>query len=411
MFRQKDIETIRKLADEYMNIAESQSQQEKTLNWRKLNSLKPSRPVVMIDQIPWHEMNGSGELDCVCEDGFLRNIEYGFRAELFKVKNFGGDMVIPPVYNFGKSWSDTGVGVGTVNLDESGHENAQTHLYVDQLRDDEALAKMHRHEIKYNHKATMDNKALFEEVLGDIMPVQPVGTLLWLAVWDRITFWRGAETCLYSLVDEPEFVHRIMKKAVDIENDYITQLERENLFYSGPGAKCHCIETYLDEPYADGFDPQHYRAKDCFVSGAAQIFSEVSPEMHNEFEIEYMKPLYERFGWVNYGCCEPLHKKIDIIKKIKTGRAVSTSPWADVRMTAEALGRDYVMARKPNPSFVASGYPDKDSVIKETRETLRACADNGTNVMLILKDITTVNGRWQCLKEWQDIVKAEIENF
>ena len=72
--------------------------------------------------------------------------------------------------------------------------------------------------------------------------------------------------------------------------------------------------------------------------------------MHDEFEIEYMKPLYERFGWVNYGCCEPLHNKIDIIRKIKNVRAISTSPWADVYKTAEAMHGDYLMARKPNPA-------------------------------------------------------------
>ena len=42
---------------------------------------------------------------------------------------------------------------------------------------------------------------------------------------------------------------------------------------------------------ADGFNMKQPRAKDCWAFGMAQIFSTVSPEMHNEFEIELVKPL------------------------------------------------------------------------------------------------------------------------
>ena len=114
---------------------------------------------------------------------------------------------------------------------------------------------------------------------------------------------------------------------------------------------------------------------------------------------------------MNYGCCEPLHNKIDIIRKIKNVRAISTSPWADVYKTAEAMHGDYLMARKPNPSYVASGYVSVDAVKQEIRETLKACRDNSTNVEFILKDITTVNRRPECLTEWYELVKAEVENF
>ena len=82
-----------------------------------------------------------------------------------------------------------------------------------------------------------------EEMFGDILPVKACGVMLWLALWDRIVFWRGAEKVLYSLIDEPELLHRLMTKLVDIENDYIDQLEAQNLLYTGPGAVCHYMET------------------------------------------------------------------------------------------------------------------------------------------------------------------------
>lgn len=54
--------------------------------------------------------------------------------------------------------------------------------------------------------------------------------------------------------------------------------------------------------------------------------SEVSPAMHEEFELEYMMPIFERFGAVYYGCCEPLHLKTEMIRKYPNVRKISMSP-------------------------------------------------------------------------------------
>ena len=75
----------------------------------------------------------------------------------------------------------------------------------------------------------------------------------------------------------------------------------------------------------------------------------MSPAMHEEFEIEYMKPVYERFGLINYGCCEPLDRKIDMIRKVGNVRKISVSPWADQQRAAMNMGSDYIFLRKPNP--------------------------------------------------------------
>ena len=37
--------------------------------------------------------------------------------------------------------------------------------------------------------------------------------------------------------------------------------------------------------------------------------------MHEEFALRYESRWLERFGLSNYGCCEPLDRKVDIIKK------------------------------------------------------------------------------------------------
>ncbi len=405
-------EIVRDLAKRYAEIAISDETKAKAANWGRLNALdSTARPPVIIDQICWHEFGGEEELRCVCEDGFLRGMESYFRYEMYRHDHFGADLVLPPFYPVSKVFEDTGYGVHSVNQDESDHKGAQTHLYIDQLADDDALKKLHNHVITVHDDLTAANKAHAEEIVGDILEVRPMGVMIWAAIWDFITFCKGAESCLYAVIDEPEFVHRLMRKMVDIEMDYIDQLEAHNLLAAGVGTKCHCVETYVDEQRWRDIDQSRIRTQDCWISGAAQIFSEVSPAMHDEFEIEYMKPLYDRFGWVNYGCCEPLDSKIGIIRKMKTVRSISASPWTNVERQSQAMGKDFVMLRKSNPAFVASGHPDVDSVKKETRQTLAACRGSGTPVAFVLKDLTTISRRPECLTEWADIVNSEIENF
>ena len=97
------------------------------------------------------------------------------------------------------------------------------------------------------------------------------------------------------------------------------------------------------------------------------MFSEVSPEMHEEFDTTPMKPLLERYGLVYYGCCEPLHNKIDIVRKIRNVRKISISPWANKEMAAAKIHGDYVFSAKPNPAYVAMGSFDA-ALVKPSQE-------------------------------------------
>ncbi len=102
------------------------------------------------------------------------------------------------------------------------------------------------------------------------------------------------------------------------------------------------------------------------------MLGSVSPQMFEEYEVEYVKPLLEQFGLVYYGCCEPLHNRIDYIRKIKNVRKISMSPWADIRAGAEHIHGDYVISRKPNPAYLAAASFDPELVRRELQETCRA---------------------------------------
>ena len=111
---------VRDLAKQYAEIAFSDAALKNAANWARLNALDASaRPPIIIDQLPWNEFGGSQELHCLTTDPLLREIEWYFRAELFRLRHFGADLVPAQYYPLRKIFSDTGYGIQTVLRDES----------------------------------------------------------------------------------------------------------------------------------------------------------------------------------------------------------------------------------------------------------------------------------------------------
>jgi hypothetical protein len=88
------------------------TQEEKRRLWRKLNALKPERPMVMIDQVCWNEMNLGDELALRCTDPECKGYEWGLRSTLFQWQHFPVDMVVEPFVRVAKAINNTGFGVG-----------------------------------------------------------------------------------------------------------------------------------------------------------------------------------------------------------------------------------------------------------------------------------------------------------
>jgi hypothetical protein len=242
------------------------------------------------------------------------------------------------------------------------------------------------------------------ELFGGIFDVVEECGAPMFSIWDRIVMWRGAENVLIDLGERPEFIHKLMAKVTAGYTAYLDQLESLGAM-TGPGSWVHCTGGFTDELPAPGFTPGRARAKDMWTCGMAQIFSSVSPAMHQEFDLDYVNPLYARFGLVYYGCCEPLDKKLHIVKKIPNVRKISMSPWVDVESGAEQIGRNYVFSRKPSPALLATDDWNPKAVEKDLRETLAACDRHGCPVELILKDISTVRYQPQRLWEWAEIAR------
>lgn len=409
----KDIEILRELTAVYAECAADPFNLEALRLHRAVNDLKQIRPIVLIDEIPWSEMNYDGSLTLHCEDPVFRKYEEGMRKNLFRWNHFRGDMVLPPYMDVRKKIHSTGIGVQehseirVIDIDNS----IVSRKYETQFETEEDLEKLHNAVITYDEEGTLKEFGQIAEAIGDLIPVKITGADTGYDIgcksWDTIASCMSLDDLLYNLIDEPEFMHKLAKKLADIFIDTVAQYEKMNLL-NGDALYVHSTAATATKLHENGMDRQHITTKNVWGRGLAQIFSTVSPEMHEEFDITYMKKAMAPFGLVYYGCCEPLDRKIDILRQIPNLRKISITPWADVNIAAEAIGKDYVLSAKPNPANLAYDELNEKVIRNEIGEILAAAEKNGCACEIVLKDISTVKKNPQNLIRWEQIVTSMI---
>jgi len=157
------------------------------------------------------------------------------------------------------------------------------------------------------------------------------------------------------------------------------------------------------------FDGARVRSMDLWGSATAQIFSEVSPAMHEEFALKHELRWLERFGLNCYGCCEPLHRKVEMLKKVPRLRRISMSPRVDIDVAAAAVGDRYIYSHKPNPAILASDVWNPEAARRELRDALDRT--RGCVVEVILKDISTVRHDPKRLSDWAAVASEVTEAY
>lgn len=404
MLNKNDVSKLRELAGRVAEIAAMPVQEEKRALWRKLNAREPVRPMVMIDQVCWNEMNVGDELTLRCSDEECRGYEEYLRRTLFQWNHFRVDMVVEPFIRVPKAIYDSGFGVKvqeeTAVTDPT---NAVVgHMFVNQFKTEADLEKIKMPHIRYDAVETARRMAVAHELFDGIIEVRSWGADPYLSLWDPISTWMGVENALYTLIEQPELMHGIVGRMTDGYLGMLDQLESQGLL-CGPQSLIHCTGAYTDELPAPGYDPDKPRTKDMWMFGLAQMFSTVSPQMFKEFEVDYASRICERFGLVYYGCCDPLDGKMDEVRMIPNVRKVSMSPWVNEERGAEEIGRDYVYSRKPNPALLATTTFDPEQVREHLAASRDACEKYGCPLELILKDISTVRYEPQRLFKWAEV--------
>ena len=405
----KEITLLRDLARQYAEAAAQDAQRERIAQWKRHNALKPGRPLVMIDQLPWNELNVDDELTLACGDPFRRSLEWTLRSQLYKWRHFPVDMVLDPAIDLLRYVEGAAIGPA-VEEDISATDatnSVVSHRYHDRLAEPEDLALIHPVRIKADKQGDRERAARAEEVFGDIVPVRLSGVSMHCGLWDRISQLRGVEPILYDIADRPEFTLAIVERFVDAYMDLLDQYEALGLL--DPGLSLiHCTGAYTDELPSAGYLPGKAKARDVWAYGLAQVLGSVSPAMYDEFELRPIRRLLDRFGLVYYGCCDPIDRKIELLRKFKSVRKISVSPWARKELCAELMHGDYVFSAKPNPAFLAGDALDEAAIRRDLTETVRICRAHHTSCELILKDVSTVRYRPRNLTRWAEIAMDVI---
>ena len=400
-------ETLQELAKQYVEIAIHPANTERHNRARDINDLKPRRPIVWLHEIPWHEMDINGELKCTCENAAARDMEWFFRHNLYRWKYIQADTVLDAFYPIPKSFSSTGNGLhineDVIATDDKNH--IISHYYLDQLDTMEKIKGILDPVLSVHPEKDHERVIWAQEILGDILPVRLRGQSIYHAPWDRIPRYRGVTPVMEDLIEKPELLHATIKRFTENALSGMKQMEVLGLLEANPH-DLHCTPPYASD--LPGTEPA--KLKGIWYRGMAQMFSDISPKMWKEFELDYAMPLMAECGLVYYGCCEALANKISLLKSIPNLRKIGVSPWTNAERCAEQIGSDYVYAYKPNPAHVSGTFAE-DAVRAEITRIIKTCQEHGCAYELVLKDISTVTYKPQNLIDWVKTVEETIDAF
>lgn len=406
-----DQEILRELASAYMEAANEPVNAERRERAYATNGLQAVRPLVWIHELPWHELNIDDALTLRCEGALAREIEQFLRRSLLQWRYFQADMILEPYYPVSMCIHSTGIGFQVIEevLVGDDKNNIISHSYKDQLDSLEKLEILHNPVVTRDYDEEKKRVSDAQALLGDAMPVKLCPqNMYYYAPWDRVCRMRGMTPLLMDLAAEPELMHATIQKFSSVLNADIDALNAVNAF-GVSASSLHCTPPYSRELEAveakEG--PSVHSA---WFRALAQPFGEVSPAMHDEYDIQYLLPIARKFGLCYYGCCEPLSDRIDILRRIPNLRKVGVTPWSSVEVSAEKLGKDFVFSRKPNPAMVATTL-DEDAVRKDISHVMAACLRNSCPCEFVLKDISTVGYKPQNIIRWAQVVEETIDRY
>ena len=416
-FPEHATDLIRRLAARVAEIAALPIQRARIDLWKRLNRLERVRPPIHVQALDaniWEELIPPDTLEAT--DAFCRGQELELRKRLYCFERFADDrvtddVVVCPVAVCGDIQS---IGFGMKReVDRPGFRDGAYAMknVLENEADVEKIVMAPQLSVDWD-----DTERRYQqlcELYEGVLRVEKRGPdFFWFAPMDTFIQWRSIEQMFMDLVERPAWVHTALERITAGWLSNLEQLEALGALSLGNGNTRLGSGGYgwTDELPQPDFEGEHVRLKDLWARAATQIFTDgVSPAMHDEFAIQYEKRLLERFGLSCYGCCEPLHNKMHVVRKIGTLRRVSMSPWVDLEKAAAEVGRDYIYTHKPNPTIVSMEGWDPELARAELRDAFEKTRDNVVEVNL--QDLHTVRREPHRLAEWTRIAVELAEEY
>ncbi len=400
---------LRELARKVTEIGNKPIQENRKRLWRLHNNLKGERPMVLIfPEGCWSELLPYKQMKI--QKPFWHELEWYLRRLIYRDTNIPDDYVVEPVIEVPLCYSFTEWMSGVNHLvhlgDEDGKPAAGFKAVIEDERDYE---KMTPPRFIPDIATTIRNVNIISETVGSIIPVSinnsiQIDTSLIMSLMEM----RSMEQLLIDMIEIPERIHQTLmfmqvstlKLMEEVENSGLMGLNNGNDYVGSGGV------GYTNELPGKDFDG-HVRYSDLWGFSETQDLSSVSPTMYNEFALQYQIPLLDRYGLNCYGCCEPMHDKIEIVKKIPRLRRISVSPWCDLKIMSESFNRDCILSWKPSPMDLANKF-DEENIRKTLLNGIKIAKDNCLEI--IMKDTHTVQNEKDRISRWVKMANDIVED-
>lgn len=411
-------ERFLELANEWMELAAKPVMHERKQIWCALNAIKPIRPAILVETCLMTDYVQESEL--TSKDAYLRGIEKLMLENIRHARDIGDDFVLEPFLRI--PWAvdkgNFGVPIESITATDSfGDSVACTFVHPIKTIDDLSLLKAAQ--FSCDSDATLQRANILRDAFGDILPVKiggidpvygadgysPFCGLLITEITLNLFKLVGMENIYFWLYDEPEKLKQLMDFLTEDFINFHRYLEQNSLLannsdYSLTGGR------YGYDNSAPLIDDADIKLSDSWIWCNAEETTSISTQMYEEFIFPCLKRAMQDFGKVYFGCCENIESRWELIKSLDRLKAVSISPFSDVRQMSELLDGKYILSRKPQPAFLALPNPDWDAIAKETKD-LAACCKNG-KYEIIMRDVYRTHGNKDVLREWVNLVKKIV---
>ena len=402
-----DRAVLRGLAERYRELCDSDRNQKKISLWRNLNSGRGERPVV------WCNLGLlGGEIDAVIPEPGVGGKSLVGAARWFQkmlwTASIGDDRVFDPWFTVRAEMLTQSEGLWGVARNTIRDPSSRGWRDMPVLNEIEDLKRL----VATPHVVLDPNPRearRLADIFGDIVPIH-VNRSTAYPKWggtdlsEAAACLMGLEELLYALYEKPEMVHRFMAFMRDAVIENLKQGEGAGDF-STAETQNYMVPAHSDDLPDPAANTHGARLKQLCFFTHSQEFEAVSPAQHEEFLLDYQIPIAALFGKVNYGCCETLDAKLDLLRKIPNLNKVLAGPLADISVYREKVGRDCIISWRPNAApMVCRGFDPEDvrMRLRDGLEKTRGCA-----VEIHLHEPMTVEGDISRVSKWAEIAIQE----
>jgi len=401
---QTDRNILRNLAHRQLEYANSELNLETIRRWYAHNTGEHPTECPLIHLEMWTFANELLPQRLRCEGEKARKIETQLYRNFLNHELFADDQPVANCYQLEKSVRLIPFGL-PVQRQHAG--SGVGHMFTHHIHDlEEDFEKLGPGQIIDNTGKTAEEKALLEDIFGDILPVKYVQNCLYSVPTQDLVHIMSMETMYFAMADCPDLFHQMMRQYTDDVLKFYRYLEAQDLLETTNGAESlgqgsWCFNNELPTAATKTIDLWGFMDSQETVG--------ISPAMFREFIFPYYKEISENYGLLSYGCCEPVHAIWDDLSALKNLRKVSVSPWCEQEFMGDKLrGSKIIFHRKPSPNYLGVDKNlDEAALRAHIKETLLAA--RGCTLEITQRDVYTIHNNEAKARRYVEIIGEEIE--